>query len=431
MKTIACAGQDAGAGGLKEITLAPWGRVKSTNGEFLIDADGVAAIEKAFIDHGVDLVIDYDHATLGGQYATPSGKAPAAGWIRKIYSEYGVALKGLVEWTDEAREEIRSGKFRYLSPVMLVRVSDRRAIAIHSAAVTNKPAIPASERLAASARDPLETVPMTGMAGEPAVKADPYMVVGEIAILLGVKTKDGSDFVDTLVAIRDALRVLKESGDEKTSAIASDRLSVLDFLACAEESTDSPMSLVGKLRDMLGLAEDAKAVAVLQAVIAKLESVLGEKDETDADDDGESGSGEDKVAASVAKITGPLATEVAVMKAELRTRDVQDILEPYVLKGALNKQYSRDDYEDFVALAAVNPALCRRMLDVRVAAQPPPGRTTPPSSRSTLMSKALSEYRDDESMQKVCSAKAAIDQKLRDAGQETMTDQEATEFSVA
>ena len=36
--------------------------------------------------------------------------------------------------------------FRYLSPVLLIRKSDRRAVGLHSAAVTTKPAIPRMER---------------------------------------------------------------------------------------------------------------------------------------------------------------------------------------------------------------------------------------------------------------------------------------------
>lgn len=46
-----------------------------------------------------------------------------------------------VQWTPEAASKLASRQYRYLSPVALVRRSDRRLVGLHSAALTNKPAI--------------------------------------------------------------------------------------------------------------------------------------------------------------------------------------------------------------------------------------------------------------------------------------------------
>jgi phage I-like protein len=46
-----------------------------------------------------------------------------------------------VEWTPRAAEYLRNKEYRYLSPVVLVRKSDRRAVRLHSVALTNTPAI--------------------------------------------------------------------------------------------------------------------------------------------------------------------------------------------------------------------------------------------------------------------------------------------------
>lgn len=56
-----------------------------------------------------------------------------------------------MEWTDEAAEKLRTRQYRYLSPVALVRRSDRRLIGLHSVALTNKPAIVGMRPLIASA----------------------------------------------------------------------------------------------------------------------------------------------------------------------------------------------------------------------------------------------------------------------------------------
>ncbi|MBN1512810.1 MAG: hypothetical protein JXB13_12420 [Phycisphaerae bacterium] len=123
------------------ILIAPWGRVDSTNGRFVVDDESAQQVIDAFAAHGTDLPIDYEHQTLGGRYASPSGTAPAAGWIQAIEAEPGVGLFARVRWTDAAREHLAAGQYRYLSPVAVVRAADRKLIALHSAALTNKPAI--------------------------------------------------------------------------------------------------------------------------------------------------------------------------------------------------------------------------------------------------------------------------------------------------
>jgi len=125
----------------QRVLLAPWGQVESTNGSFVVDEESARLVVSAFDEHGTDLPIDYEHQTLGGAYASPSGQAPAAGWIKRVFAEPGVGLLAEIEWTDQARERLTAKEYRYLSPVAIVRKTDRKLVAIHSAALTNKPAI--------------------------------------------------------------------------------------------------------------------------------------------------------------------------------------------------------------------------------------------------------------------------------------------------
>ena len=127
------------------VLLAPWGNVESTNGSFVVDDEAVQLAAEAFDEHGTDLPIDYEHQTLGGTYSSPSGQAPAAGWIKGIVAQPGVGLLAEIEWTEQAREMLAAKEYRYLSPVAIIRKTDRKLVAIHSAALTNKPAIVAMQ----------------------------------------------------------------------------------------------------------------------------------------------------------------------------------------------------------------------------------------------------------------------------------------------
>ncbi len=138
------------------VLLAPWGTVDSTSGTFVVDEESARLVVAAFEEHGTDLPIDYEHQTLGGDYASPNGQAPAAGWIKRIVAEPGVGLLVQIEWTDQATRMLSAKEYRYLSPVAVIRKSDRKLVRIHSAALTNKPAIVGMEPIANCAADTLE-----------------------------------------------------------------------------------------------------------------------------------------------------------------------------------------------------------------------------------------------------------------------------------
>lgn len=117
------------------IQLLPAGPVHSLKGDFLVDAESVRAIMADANLRQNDLVVDYEHQTLTGQ------EAPAAAWIKALEDRGPDGIWGKVEWTPRAREYVANREYRYLSPVILVRKSDKRVIAIRSAGLTNTPAI--------------------------------------------------------------------------------------------------------------------------------------------------------------------------------------------------------------------------------------------------------------------------------------------------
>lgn len=117
------------------IIVVPAGMVRSTKGDFIVDESSYEDIKQYFHERQLDIVIDYEHQTLTGN------EAPAAGWITGLTWEDGIGVIGEVQWTDKAKGYLESREYRYLSPVVLVNKDNRKAVRLHSAALTNTPAI--------------------------------------------------------------------------------------------------------------------------------------------------------------------------------------------------------------------------------------------------------------------------------------------------
>lgn len=129
----------------KEIKLFPLGLVTSQKGNFLIDEESYNSILNHFKAHHVDIPIDYEHQTL------QDVQAPAAGWIKDLLLKQD-GVYASVEWTKKAAQYLTDKEYRYLSPVVSVRESDRKALLLHSAALTNTPAIDGMTAIVNSAK---------------------------------------------------------------------------------------------------------------------------------------------------------------------------------------------------------------------------------------------------------------------------------------
>ncbi len=118
----------------------PYGEV-TLQGEppFLVDDQAMNSVIELFNARGIDMVIDYEHQTEGGEYASPDGKAPAAGWVKSLENRGIDGLWAKVEWTDTARELLAKREYRYYSPVFLVSKQGRRLVRLIRMALTNAP----------------------------------------------------------------------------------------------------------------------------------------------------------------------------------------------------------------------------------------------------------------------------------------------------
>lgn len=198
------------------VLIAPWGEVTSANGTFVVDELAGAAVLEAFHEHGTDIPVDYEHQSLGGAYASPTGQAPAAGWIRGLLvcrpgEDDEPGLYADVEWTQGGRERLAAREYRYLSPVVMVRKSDRRVQALHSVALTNKPAIAGMKPIVN--REAHMTEERSGTSGGEGVPAAGGGAEERLRVRLGLPVE--SDLEAVLVAAGERLEALKAEVDQR------------------------------------------------------------------------------------------------------------------------------------------------------------------------------------------------------------------------
>ncbi len=364
------------------VVLSPDGNVESLAGRWVIDADAVAAAAKAMADHGVDVPIDFEHQTLGGEYAAPNGQAPAAGWIKAIRYAAGEGMLGDVEWTESGRSAIRSGAYKYLSPVVIADRRTKRILRLHSAALTNRPAIPRMDALAATDNNK-ET---KAMAGEPA-GVDPTRYLARIAEVLGVE--DGDDDGALFGAILEAVRKLKGSGSDGGGADKGEEEKV-----------------AASARTALGLSGDADAEAVTLAINATKTAAGGSEQ---------------------------LAKELAAMKERMVAKERADFMQPYIAKGVIdpNTEDRKEDYAVICRAYDRDPKDAQVILDQRVAALPPAGRVVnpeagfnKPAGRAEIIANAARDFDADESLGKLTNKTALVNLRLQEAGQDVAKEEE-------
>ncbi len=123
---------------LNEIKLAVVGSWKGhPSGPFELTLEDLEQIKTNFENGEVDIVVDFEHASLWND------KAPATGWIKELFfKEQDLWAK--VKWIGDSVELIKSEQYKYISPVFnektIEQVSgDDIGWSLHSAALTNRP----------------------------------------------------------------------------------------------------------------------------------------------------------------------------------------------------------------------------------------------------------------------------------------------------
>lgn len=225
-----------------EIKLLPLGEVHSQKGDFIVDGESFDLIQRQFKERALDLVIDYEHQTL------KDVQAPAAGWVKEL-TKGKDAILAKVEWTPKAKEYLANKEYRYLSPVVLVRKNDKKAVALHSAALTNTPAI-----------DGMFAIVNKGIPEEGEIR----MELSEIAKLLGLEE------TATEEEVRQALEAVKKKQDEtEEESLKLDTITSLLGLKGEAKTEDVAASIM----ELKNAGESIKTeVKVLKEKLAKKEA---------------------------------------------------------------------------------------------------------------------------------------------------------------
>ena len=243
-----------------EIKILPLGTVHSQKGDFVVDDESFDLINRHFENRGLDLVIDYEHQTL--KYV----QAPAGGWIKKLVKTND-AIAAQVEWTAKAKQYLENKEYKYLSPVVICRKSDGKAVALHSVALTNTPAIDGMFALVnsidisspdgAEGGNSMELKKIVALLGLPAdaTEADVEKAIQEL------KKQEKTEEV---VANKTIMDLLELKGDAKTEDVAA---KIMELKGTADKTKDE-MILELKRRMDERDAEELVTMALKQGKIS-------------------------------------------------------------------------------------------------------------------------------------------------------------------
>lgn len=120
----------------KEFCLFRFGENDTLKGTFILTRPGAEEVMARYREHGVDLMLDYEHDSLNPG-ATPEQRK-AAGWGKIEIRADGLYLTN-IKWTPRATEYLKHAEFRYLSPAFNVN-DENEIIELINVALTNLPA---------------------------------------------------------------------------------------------------------------------------------------------------------------------------------------------------------------------------------------------------------------------------------------------------
>lgn len=124
------------------------GVVESTKGKITFDEKAAKSVMAEYTAHGIDLMIDYDHASLAYVSLDPAQAGKAAGWFN-LEVRGGELWAVNVRWTEPAAAALRRKEWRFMSPAF--NTDDQgRVTSVLNVAITNLPATRRLEPLMAA-----------------------------------------------------------------------------------------------------------------------------------------------------------------------------------------------------------------------------------------------------------------------------------------
>lgn len=110
----------------------------TTKGVFTFDEASAESVMAEYVLHGIDLMIDYDHASLSAMPVDPAQAGKAAGWFN-LEVRNGELWAVNVRWTQPAAEALARKEWRFMSPAFHTDANGR-ITSVLNVAITNMPA---------------------------------------------------------------------------------------------------------------------------------------------------------------------------------------------------------------------------------------------------------------------------------------------------
>jgi phage I-like protein len=149
---------DAGSEPPTEFRIFARGVNETTKGNFVFDDAAAESVMAEYQAHAIDLMIDYDHASLAPVALDPALASRAAGWFN-LEVRAGELWAVNVRWTEPAANALRAKEWRFMSPAFEVDTKTNRVTSLLNVAITN---LPATRRLTPLvAANALETLSMS------------------------------------------------------------------------------------------------------------------------------------------------------------------------------------------------------------------------------------------------------------------------------
>ena len=237
------------------------------NGAFSIDEDTIDAMIARFSKQRTPMMVDWNHRSLE---AATEDDGKAAGFVTKLEKRAaedgdGFELWAFAEWNDRAAKLIRSGEYRYCSPVIDWEAEDRKTgvvgVELFNIALTNQPFLDGQHairlhRVSLTGGQKMATKPKTKLADKPAEATDEDE---KKAAMADGQEEPGAPPDNTADAVA-AMQLLAE-----TTGLGSAEL-IKMLIANADK--------IGKM--LVGAEGPAEMSAVLDAVTAELEDARSE-----------------------------------------------------------------------------------------------------------------------------------------------------------
>ena len=211
-----------------------------------------------------DLPVDYDHQTHFAAIQGVGGRAPAAGWIKRLTAEDdGVYVD--VEWTGPASAQLKAKEYRYVSPLFGFDSATGLVTRIFNVGLTNTPAIDDLGAIAAQVQPQGKSMDLTQLAalyGLPAT-ATLTEILAAASTAKAAATQTGEDLVAAnaaLVATRTALGLKDDAKTEDVVAAATARK--------PDPSAFAPMSIVTDLQQQVASLTSKNVSEIVAAATA-------------------------------------------------------------------------------------------------------------------------------------------------------------------